>query len=169
MNLNFIFGFLIFMAFSISVRDPWTGLWTSPDFGPVHDSWVKRNLLQWKIIKIESYKIITSRTDEWECKIHWVVSKTSSRTEKIFQNLGKNFKDNIKIMLQEFVIAYEYWLRTKSGFQIDSWTRLSDWWSAQPISVHLKPRSANFNIMNYCRNVWKWSNSIFWIFFLYPK
>ena len=30
MNLNFIFGFLVFMAFSISVRDPWTSQWTSP-------------------------------------------------------------------------------------------------------------------------------------------
>ena len=87
--------------------------------GPVHDSWYKRNLSKWKIIKIESCNRITNRTAEWKSKKPYIDSKISSRIENFFQNLEKNFQGNIKIMQHEFVIVYGYLLRTKLGFQND--------------------------------------------------
>ena len=113
MNLNYIFVFLTIAA-SVTVGDPKTR--TKLDLSQfifTYGTLEKQSRSKWDQIKK------FDKIRKWRFKIHLIVLKFSFRIGNIFLNREKE-SINIQIMLPEYVIVFDYWLKIKLGFQSNS-------------------------------------------------
>ena len=101
MNLNFIFGFLIFMAFSISVRDQWN----QSTIRPVRDTCSRKEQLE----RTRSWKVLSKKVSIWVGKSLAKLERTD-RSWKESTEVGK-----FLLKLESFAEVLKFWLKLESS------------------------------------------------------